>query len=163
MSTVVRLALVATLAALTAMAATASGGQAQATGSPAEFTLDTRLGQLYRESGERDYLGIALINCSFAAMALGNYDAARAMLDEGLPLLREAGDPYWIAMALNFSGDLARCEQKYALAQSAYEESIALLRELGAMRDLASTLHNLGHTCMHLGDLEHAAVERRRP
>jgi non-specific serine/threonine protein kinase len=78
------------------------------------------------------------------------------MLDEGLPLLREAGNPYWIAMTLNGSGDLARCQQNYAQAQTAYEESIALLRQLDAARDLAAALHNLGHTCLHLGDAERA-------
>jgi len=30
------------------------------------------------------------------------------------------------------------------------------LREVGAQHDLASILHNLGHTCLHLGDVEHA-------
>jgi DNA-binding NarL/FixJ family response regulator len=89
-------------------------------------------------------------------MALGQYDAAHAMLAESLTLLRQAGNPYRIAMALNFWGDLARCEQNYAQAQTAYEDSISLLRELDAVRDLASALHNLGHTCLHLGDVERA-------
>jgi hypothetical protein len=44
MSTVVRLAVSATLATLTAMAAAAGGGQAQATASAAEFTLDQSRG-----------------------------------------------------------------------------------------------------------------------
>jgi DNA-binding CsgD family transcriptional regulator len=30
------------------------------------------------------------------------------------------------------------------------------LREIGAQHDLASILHNLGHTYLHLGDVEHA-------
>ena len=59
-------------------------------------------------------MGLTLSITSFSAMALGDYAAAHAMLDEALPLLREAGNPYRIAMALNFSGDLARCEQDYA-------------------------------------------------
>ncbi len=59
-------------------------------------------------------------------------------------------------MALNFSGDLARCEQKYTEAEAAYEESILLLRQLNAVRDLASVLHNLGHTCLHLGEIQRA-------
>ncbi|MGH2533232.1 MAG: LuxR C-terminal-related transcriptional regulator, partial [Thermomicrobiales bacterium] len=87
---------------------------------------------------------------------LGDFDAARVMLDEGLPLLRKLGHPYRIAMALNFAGDLARCERTYAQAQVAYEESVSLLRELDAPRDLASALQNLGHTCLHLGDVEPA-------
>jgi non-specific serine/threonine protein kinase len=121
-----------------------------------EFALARRLVQLQRESGDLYLLAVTLSTSSFTAMSVGNYDEARAMLDEGLPLLREMGNPYRIAMALNFSGDLARCEQNYALAQTAYEESISLLRHLDAVRDLASALHNLGHTCLHLGNVERA-------
>lgn len=80
------------------------------------------------------------------------------MLEEGLPLLREMGNPYRIAMALNFSGDLARCEQNYQQARTAYEESISLLREIDAVRDPASALYNLGHTCLHLGDADRATA-----
>ncbi|MGH2615480.1 MAG: LuxR C-terminal-related transcriptional regulator [Thermomicrobiales bacterium] len=121
-----------------------------------EFALAKREIHIYREIGGAYLLGVSLSTCSFTAMSLGEYDAAHAMLDEGLTLLREAGNPYRIAMALNFAGDLARCEQQYVQAQTAYEESVSLLRELDAVRDLASALHNLGHTCLHLGDVERA-------
>jgi len=99
---------------------------------------------------------MALSLTSFAAMSIGNYEQARAMLDEALPLLREAGDPYRMAMALNYAGDLARCERNYQQAQTAYEESISLLRKINSVGDLASALHNLGHACLHLGDIERA-------
>jgi DNA-binding CsgD family transcriptional regulator len=89
-------------------------------------------------------------------MSLGKYDKARAMIDEGLPFLRETANPYWVAMSLNGSGDLARCQKNYSQAQIAYEESIGLLRELDAVRDLASALHNLGHTYLHLDDVSRA-------
>lgn len=112
--------------------------------------------QLLREVGDVYMLSLALSLNSFAAMSIGKYEQARAMLDEALPLLREAGDLYRIAMALNFTGDLARCERNYQQAQTAYEESLSLLREIGANRDLASALHNLGHACLHLGDVERA-------
>jgi non-specific serine/threonine protein kinase len=138
-----------------ALAAQAHGARAEGD-YQTEFTLARRVIQLYRELGERYYLGIALSTYSFTAMSLAKYGAAREMLDEGLPLLREVGDPYRIAMALNFAGDLARCEGNYAPSKNAYEESISLLRELDAVRDLASALHNLGHTCLHLGDVERA-------
>jgi len=120
------------------------------------FTLNLREIHLYRELGDSYRLGLSLSTASFAAMSLGEYDAARAMLDESIPLLRGVGDPYRIAMALNFAGDLARCEQHYTHARREYEESVALLRELDALRDLASALHNLGHTCLHLGDVQRA-------
>lgn len=123
---------------------------------PTEFNAMQQVIQLNRELGDAYQLGITLSFGSFSAMGLGDYDAAQAMLDESLPLLREAGNTYRIAMALNFSGDLARCEQNYIRAKTAYEESISLLREVDARRDLASALQNLGHTCLHLGDLERA-------
>jgi predicted ATPase/DNA-binding CsgD family transcriptional regulator len=116
-----------------------------------EYALAMRILQLQRESGTTYELGTGLTIFSFTAMSIGKYDIARAMLDEGLPLLRQLKNPYRVAMALNFSGDLSRCEQNYAQAQAAYEESIALLREIDAVRDLASALHNLGHACLHLG------------
>jgi DNA-binding CsgD family transcriptional regulator len=121
-----------------------------------EFALGQREIQLSRELGDPYQLGLTLYLYSPTAMTLGKYDEARAMLDEALPLLRQAGNPYRIAMALNYSGDLARCERNYVQAQTAYEESISLLREIAAVRDVASVLHNLGHTCLHLGDVERA-------
>ncbi|HEU5086576.1 MAG TPA: LuxR C-terminal-related transcriptional regulator, partial [Roseiflexaceae bacterium] len=121
-----------------------------------EFTTGERVIDLNRELGDSYQLGVTLSVYSFSAMALGQYARARAMLNEALPLLRAVGNPYRVAMALNFSGDLARCERNYTRAQTAYQESISLLRELGAVRDLASALYNLGHTYLHLGDVERA-------
>jgi DNA-binding CsgD family transcriptional regulator len=89
-------------------------------------------------------------------MSNGLYEEARAMLDEALPLLRKAGDPYRIAMALNYIGDLDRCERNYPQSQIAYEQSISMLREIDAVGDLASALNNLGHACLHLGEIERA-------
>lgn len=135
---------------------------AQAYGARAEGDFQTELAvykriiHLHRQSGERYFLGIALTTGSFAAMSLGEYDTARTMIDEGLPLVRELGNPYRIAMMLNGSGDLARCEQGYRRALAAYEESVSLLRQIDAVRDLASALHNLGHTYLHLGDVHRA-------
>lgn len=143
------------LALAWALAAQAHGARA-AGEYQTELALRKRVIQLGREVGDSYFLGVALSTSSFTAMSQGRYDEARVMLDEGLALLRAAANPYRIAMALNFSGDLARCEQKYVLARSAYEESISLLRDIGAVRDLASALHNLGHTCLHLGEVERA-------
>jgi predicted ATPase/DNA-binding NarL/FixJ family response regulator len=121
-----------------------------------EFAIAERIIQLRRELNDSYYLGLSLSIYSFTAMSLGKFEVARAMLDEALPLLHMEGNPYRIAMALNFSGDLARCERDYSLALTNYEESINLLSDLDAVRDLASSLHNLGHTYLHLGDVERA-------
>jgi predicted ATPase/DNA-binding CsgD family transcriptional regulator len=120
------------------------------------YSLGVREIQLLREVGEPYKLGLSLSLNSFAAMSIGKFAEASAMLDEALPLLREVGDPYRIAMALNYQGDLARCERNYQQAQTAYEESISLLRKIEARHDLASALHNLGHACIHSGDVERA-------
>ncbi len=121
------------------------------------FAIQERMIQLYRDSPAPSfYLGMSLFVQGGTAIELGDYDTARALLDESLPLAREAGDAFRIAHILNTFGDLARCEQKYAEAQANYENGVALLRELGATRDLASLLKNLGHTCLHLGDVKRA-------
>ena len=121
------------------------------------FTLEERVIQLLRESPERPFfLGMALLGHGSIAIELGEYDIARVSLGESLAIAREAGDSFRIAHTLNALGDLARCEQRYADAQTAYESSVRLLRELDAQHDLASVLHNLGHTYLHLGDIEHA-------
>jgi predicted ATPase/DNA-binding CsgD family transcriptional regulator len=123
------------------------------------FTLEERAIQLLRESpGQPFFLGMALLAHGGVAIELGDYDTARVSLDESLAIAQEAGDSFRVAHALNSIGDLARCEQKYEDAQSAYENSIALLREVGAQRDLASVLYNLGHACLHLGDIERAHI-----
>jgi DNA-binding CsgD family transcriptional regulator len=112
--------------------------------------------QLLREAGDLYQLGLSLSLSSFYAMSIGVYEEARAMLNEALPLLKQAGDPYRIAMAFNYMGDLDRCERNYQQAETAYKESISLLRKINAIRDLASAIYNLGHTCLHLGKIERA-------
>jgi predicted ATPase/DNA-binding CsgD family transcriptional regulator len=138
-----------------ALAAQAYGAQA-ANDFQSEYDLGERVIQLNREAGDRYQLGVTLYVYSAPAMALGKYEAARAMLDESLGLLREVGNPYRVAMVLNYTGDLRRCMQDYAGAVTAYEESASHMREIGALRDLASVLHNLGHACLHLGDRDSA-------
>ncbi len=119
------------------------------------FILDERVIKLLRESPEQPFfLGMALLGHGSIAIELGDYDTARDSLDESLAIAREAGDSFRIAHALNSLGDLARCEHRYVDAQTAYENSALLLRELDAQHDLAFVLHNLGHTCLHLGDIE---------
>lgn len=117
------------------------------------FKMGETAVQLLRKSGEVYLLGLVLIMHAGTAMALGRYDAVHSLLNEALKLSRQAGDSYRIALILNFLGDLARCEEDFAGAKPHYENSITLFRELDAKWDLASVLQNLGHTCLHLGDV----------
>nr|MDQ3396293.1 LuxR C-terminal-related transcriptional regulator [Deinococcota bacterium] len=121
------------------------------------LTLVERSIPLFRDSSwPWVHLGMSLLVQGGLALELGYYDTARAALDESLTLAREAGDTFRIAYILKSYGELARCEQKYAEAQTAYEQTVVLLRDLGARHDLAVPLHNLGHACLHLGDVERA-------
>ena len=99
---------------------------------------------------------MALLAHGSVAIELGEYETARASLEESLAIAQESGDSFRIGHTLNALGDLARCEQRYADAQTAYERGAALLREVGAQRDLASVLQNLGYTCLRLGEVARA-------
>ena len=124
----------------------------------AAFTLQEQYIELFRGLGDAYsyHLGMGVLVQGRLATAFGKYELAHTLLDEALFLAREANDPYRMAMALNFLGDLARCERQYVQAQILYGESVGLLSELGAERDLAATLHNLGHILLHLGDMDRA-------
>lgn len=138
--------------ALVAQAISASGAGDFQT----EFTIGQRIIQLNRTLGDDYQLGVALATYSTAAMNLGKFAEARAMLEEALPLLKKTGDSHRTGMVLNFFGDLERCEQNDSQAQKYYEESIVTLRKVNAERDMASVKQNLGHAMLHLGDGERA-------
>lgn len=121
------------------------------------YAIHERAIQLTRAlSGDPFSLGMVLLVQVGTAIELGYYETARTLLDEAFTLAREAGDAYRTAYALKGFGDLARCEQNYAEAQTHYEQSVARLHELGVTRDLTSPLQSLGHTCLHLGNIERA-------
>ena len=123
----------------------------------AAYTIVERSIQLLQDSSlPAYYLGMGLFVRGGFAVELGYYDIARTALEASLTMAREAGDTFRIAYILKTFGELARCEEKYAEARVATEQSVALLRDLGAMHDLAAPLHNLGHACLHLGDVKRA-------
>jgi non-specific serine/threonine protein kinase len=115
--------------------------------------------QLFRDSSWPSFhLGMSLAVQGGLALELGDYATARAALNESLTMAREAGDAFRIAYILKSFGDLACCERQYAQAQTVYGQAVALLHDLGATHDLAVPLHNLGHACLHLGDVERAGA-----
>ena len=139
-----------------ALAGLASGARAIGDFQTA-FRVEARAIQLLRDApGQSFYLGMALLAHGGVAIELGDYDLARASLQESLALAQDAGDAFRIAHALNSLGDLARCEERYDDASALYEKSAAFLREIGAKHDLAAVLHNLGHASLHLGNVTRA-------
>jgi predicted ATPase/DNA-binding CsgD family transcriptional regulator len=121
------------------------------------FNIGEQAIQFLRESsGPPFLLGMTLLAHGDVAIELGDYETARAVLEDSLGMAREAGDVYRTAHAFNSFGDLARYQGNYTEAVPAYEQSIELMREIGAQHDLASVVRNLGRTCLLLGDADRA-------
>jgi non-specific serine/threonine protein kinase len=131
--------------------ATQAAGDFQAT-----YQIVEQIVPLHRELGDGHLLSMVLRVGGVAATALGHFESARELLTEALKLARDARDPYRTALALTYLGDLDRCERDFVAARLAYDESVILLREVGAVRDMAGSLHSLGHACLRLGDAERA-------
>lgn len=124
----------------------------------AMYAVQDQFIELFRALGDAyTYeLGMGVLVQGQAAVWFGKLDEAHTLLEEALKLARESDDPYRIALTFNYLGDLARLERQYVLARTHYEKCVEMLRDLEAERDLAGTLQNLGHTCLHLGDSERA-------
>jgi predicted ATPase/DNA-binding CsgD family transcriptional regulator len=115
-----------------------------------------RAATIFRELGDMSGLVFTLFGQGVAALALGTYEKARILVNEGLAVARETGNPYLLALAINVLGDLERFEGNYARAQAAYEQTLEGLSQIGPGRDRAGVLHNLAHAHLHLGDLNQA-------
>lgn len=126
---------------------------------PAAFETGERVLQLYRESGPRLHLGMALLSQGEIAFLMRNCEIARERWNESLSQAQEDQDTFRIAYSLNYLGDLARMEQDYSEAAAKYQESEALLRELNTQGYLASILSNLGFTYLYLGEIELAQAK----
>jgi tetratricopeptide (TPR) repeat protein len=90
------------------------------------------------------------------ALAQGDYDQARARLEEGLAMWREAGNRALVPTSLNNLGLLAAVQGEYAQAISLLEESLRMCRESGEKLGVAFALLNLGLAVSGQGDYERA-------
>jgi predicted ATPase/class 3 adenylate cyclase/DNA-binding SARP family transcriptional activator len=109
--------------------------------------------------------GKALHGAGVLAHRQGDYEGARALLEEKLAIGRDLGDPYGIAWSLNNLGNVARArdqgddEAARALREEAralYAEGLAIFRELGDQEGIAWSLKNLGDVALVQGEHEGA-------
>jgi DNA-binding CsgD family transcriptional regulator len=107
---------------------------------------------LFRETGNRWGLAVALCTRGMVAIGAGQPDEADAPLAECLELSRALGDAWGLARALHYSGELARSCGHDEQARLFYEESLAQYRALDHGGAAAIVLHNLGYVAMHQGD-----------
>jgi len=89
---------------------------------------------------------------------LGDYEQARAWLEESLALHRESGDARGIAYSLNNLGVVEIDEGNDARARSLQETSLALHRKLGDKRGITRALNELGAVDIKRGDDARARV-----
>ncbi len=109
------------------------------------------------ELGRSRHRARALVGAGALAHDQGDYPAARALLEEALPLWREGGDRHGLATCLNILGNEALDQGDHDRATAFYEEALEHYRSARDTRGRAMVLGNLG-TLAHLrGDLPWAA------
>jgi hypothetical protein len=96
-------------------------------------------------------LAQVLGNLVRTSLWLDDVDAARAYLDEVLPLTRETGDERALMFILRQAGNLQVSDRTLALPF--YEESLALARKLGDLAGEAAALNSIGNMHQHQGEL----------
>jgi len=121
----------------------------------AQYSFEESL-SIWRHTGDRQGMAVALIGLAFVAGDQGDYARAQSLLEESLPLLRAIGDTSGIANALNNLGVLANTQNKRDQAQVFHEESLALRRSLGDTQGVAMSLCNLGMVAYDQGDYARA-------
>jgi predicted ATPase/DNA-binding SARP family transcriptional activator len=89
------------------------------------------------------------------AMEQGDYEAARALLEESLAFRSERGDRSGVAWDLNTLGGVALRQGNYSLARERFEECLAIWRDLGEL-GLADDLNNLANVVFAQGEYDEA-------
>jgi non-specific serine/threonine protein kinase len=107
---------------------------------------------LWRTTGDRRGIALALASLGGVAADQGELDAARALHEESLALRRAADDRRGVAQTLNYLGMLAFGRGDYAAARTLQEESLALHRDLRDTGGVASALLMLGQTAGRQGE-----------
>jgi tetratricopeptide (TPR) repeat protein len=100
----------------------------------------------------------ALHGAGHLAFRLGDYPAARALLEESLAISRELGDRWGVAWQLNNLGNVAYHRQEYEEARAFYEQGMVIFRELGNQEGITISLYELGKVAHDVGEYEAARM-----
>jgi tetratricopeptide (TPR) repeat protein len=95
-----------------------------------------------------------------ACWQLGDYTAAKQLLEQGLESARRADDSSVEALGLYYLGQLLSSEGDFLAAKALFEEALPMARSLGG-EVLAQVLFGLGGNAWRLGDLETAEAYTR--
>jgi len=112
---------------------------------------------LARELGEKSIEGRGLYFLGVTAIQRGEYDAARALLEQSVALAREVGDRWQAPWSLSFIGAIGMLTGHFDEALPALEESLEISRETGNTWCTARCLATLSWVrLLGGGDLEAA-------
>jgi non-specific serine/threonine protein kinase len=112
--------------------------------------------KLFRELGEVQGMGTALLNCGVIWLGNGDYARAITYFEESLPLCAQANYAHGVNLSLSSMGQAAMQLGEYARAQALETESIARAREAGDSRAEAGALTDLGVTFYVQGEYAQA-------
>ena len=109
-----------------------------------------------REIGQAATLMYALAVASFAPALCGRYAAAKALLDELLPLAEDKGTSWWKAFGMMERGLLLALTGKGSDAASLIASGITSFRSIGSTYWLPTYLPHLAMTYTELGQFDDA-------
>ena len=98
----------------------------------------------------------ALVRAAQFALAQGDRDAAKPLLERAADIYRTLDDARGVARALSGLSSVAIYRQDFETAERIGEESLGLYTKLEQKRGMALTLHNLGFVARCRGELERA-------
>jgi predicted ATPase/DNA-binding NarL/FixJ family response regulator len=120
-------------------------------GDPRSLEMGERSVELFRVTGDKWPLALALDFLGEVAREHGAADEAAALHTESLSLYRELGNRWGIALELSHFGQVAIQRGDFEGARRRLEEASAIQREVGDKWMLAWTLHYLSITLAALG------------
>ncbi len=105
-----------------------------------------RIEQILQATGDVDghLRSRVLYQTGVLAFGLGDWDEARARLDESLALFRRHGDAQRQAMATAFIGHVSRSTGEFEQASRHYQTALRIYRRLGNQWGIAWALFDLG-------------------
>ena len=119
---------------------------------PAAQPLFEECASIWRASGDKSGVALAVKNLGIVAFHIGDCAAANAFCEESLEVAREIGDTERIAAALTTLSVVAGYQGKHDLVRTLNEECLAIYRASGNSIGIAAALCNLGNIAIDQND-----------
>jgi len=110
----------------------------------------------FENMGEPAGVGQVLHYMGVIADQQGDYETARALMQESLTIRLQLGDKRQAAYLMGNMGIVARRQGMLEEARELYEESLEVRREIGDRWGVANVSNNLGNLMLDLGDQDMA-------